>query len=172
MLFPEPSIAEGQPTNFVPVFLSGEKRQAVRTSVLIPPAKKVEKFNGECNRTQLQNYLYVFSYSYNTATLISSRSKYYIDLSRDLDDTAVSLLIEHGLGKRYPTACDAWKSRNAESKEIVRKSIFEEKRRVDENLKNEQPLLEYTLARGIAGKILDAYPYVLRFQASPVRIRF
>ena len=63
MLFPEPSVAEGQPTNFVPVFLSGEKRQAVRTSVLIPPAKKVEKFNGECNRTQLQNYLYVSSYS-------------------------------------------------------------------------------------------------------------
>ena len=165
MLFPEPSVAtERDPTSSVPVFLSGEKRQAVRTSTLIPPVKRVEKINRECNHTQLQNYLYVSPCPYNTTTLIPSRSKYYIDLSQDLDDTAVSLLIEHGLGKRFPTACDTWKSRNAENKEIVRKSIFEEKQRVDEILKNERPLVEDTLARGIARRILDAYPYVLSFK--------
>ena len=171
MLFPEPSVAEG-PTNPMPVFLSGEKRQAVRTSKFIPPAKKVEKINGDCNRANLQNILYVLHSPRNMMKLIPSRSKYHVDLSRDLDDVAVSLLIEHGLGKRYPAACDAWKSRNAENKEATRKNILEEERYIDEKLQDEQPLLEDTLARGIARRILDAYPYVLPFQASPVKTSF
>ena len=161
MLFPESSLAEGQPATFTPMFLSGEKRQAVCTSILIPPAKKVEKINRECNRTNLQNYLYVSCYPCNTTKLIPSRSKYYVDLNRALDDDAVSLLIEHGLGKRFTPAYEAWRSRNAENKEILRKSISEEKRRVDEQLKNDQPLLEDTLEREIARRILDEYPYAL-----------
>jgi hypothetical protein len=89
------------------------------------------------------------------------RSKYSIGLGEDLDDAAVSLLIKQGLGSRFSTLCDAWKSRNAESEGTAQKSIFEEKRRVDEQLKNDQPLLEDTLARGIISRILDKYPYVL-----------
>lgn len=59
MLFPEPSVAKGYPTNPVPVFLLGEKRQAVRTSTLIPQVKTVEKVNRECSSVQLRDYLYV-----------------------------------------------------------------------------------------------------------------
>lgn len=47
-------------------FLSGEKRQAVRTHTLVPPSKRVFEINGECNHIQLQNYLYVPSYLHKT----------------------------------------------------------------------------------------------------------
>lgn len=59
MLFPEPSVSDGHPVASMPVFLSGEKRQAVYTSTPIPPVKTVEKVNKECNHFQLQSYLYV-----------------------------------------------------------------------------------------------------------------
>jgi len=55
MLFPEHIVTGGQPKNPVPVFLFGEKRQAVYTSTLTPPASKV------VSQVQLQNYLYVTS---------------------------------------------------------------------------------------------------------------
>ena len=90
-----------------------------------------------------------------------SRSKYLIDLSEDLDDAAVSLLIEHGLGGRFTTACSAWRSRNAKDEEAARKRISEEKRRVDKQLKEDQPNLEDSLSREMIRRILDAYPYVL-----------
>ena len=164
MLFPEPNVAEGHPMNSVPVFLSGEKRQAVRTSTPIPPVKTVEKVKKDCNNIQLQNYLYVTFHLCDTVELTPSRSKYSVDLSKDLDDAAVSLLIEHGLGSRFSTVCHAWKTRNAENKEAARKSIFEGKQRVDEELKNSQPQLEDMLAREVSRRILDTYPYVfLRF---------
>ena len=89
----------------------------------------------------------VSCYLCNSTKLIPSRSKYSIDLNQDLDDVAVSLLIEHGLGKRFPSACDVWKARNTENKETLQKDIFKEKQRVDEWLKNDQPLLEDMLAR-------------------------
>ena len=161
MLFLESSLAEGQPATFTPMFLSGEKRQAILTSTLIPPVKKVEKINRECNRTNLQNYLYVFYYPCIITKLILSRSKYSIDLNQDLDDVAVSLLIEHGLGKRFPSACDAWRTRNAKNKETIQKDIYKEKQYVDEQLKNDQPLLENMLAREMARRIMDEYPYAL-----------
>jgi hypothetical protein len=146
--------------NPTPVFLSGEKRQAVHTSTLIPPVKTVEKVKQDCNHIRLQTYLYVISHLYGTIKLTPSRSKHPIDLSKDLDDAAVSLLIEHGLGSRFPTACDAWRSRNTESKKATWKSISEGKRRVDEELKNDQPLLEDALAKEVTRRILDACPYV------------
>jgi len=59
MLFPEPSGAEGHSMNSAPVFLSGEKMQAVCTSTHIPPVKKVERVNRECSAVQLRDYLYV-----------------------------------------------------------------------------------------------------------------
>ena len=59
MLFPEPSVAEGHPTNSTPVFLSGEKKQAVRTSTPIPPVKNVEWIKKECSAVRLRDYLYV-----------------------------------------------------------------------------------------------------------------
>jgi len=161
MLLPEPSVADGHPVIYMPVFLSGEKRQAIRTSTPIPPAKTVEKVNKECNYTQLQNYLYATFRLCNETELTLSRSKHSIELSKDLDDTAVSLLIEHGLGKRFPDPCSAWKARNAESERIARKNITEGKQLVDVQLKNDQPLLEDILAREIAREILRAYPYVL-----------
>jgi len=160
MLFPEHSAAGGYPTDLMPIFLSGEKRQAVRTSTLIPPVKMVKRVNEECNSVQLRNYLYVISHLYNTTELTPSSSKYSIDLGEDLDDAAVALLIEHGLGSRFPTACAAWKSRNAKSKETSWRGVSEEKRRIDEQLKNDRSLLEDTLAREITRRILDAYPYV------------
>jgi len=164
MLFPEPVVAEGHPTNPTPVFLSGEKKQAVRTSTLIPPRETVEKVKKEINRVQLQNYLYATSYFSNMMKLTPSRSKYSIELSQDLDDAAVSLLVDNGLQRRFPAACDAWKTRNANSKEISQKSISENRQLVDKELKDGQPLLEDTLAREITRKILDAYPYVLLFK--------
>ena len=164
MLFPEPVVAEGHPTNPAPVFLSGEKKQAVRTSTLIPPRETVEKVKKEINRVQLQNYLYATSHFSNMMKLMSSRSKYSIELSQDLDDAAVFLLVDNGLRNRFPAACDAWKARNTRGKEISQKSVSENKQRVDKELKDGQPLLEFTLARGITRKILDAYPYVLLFK--------
>jgi len=98
---------------------------------------------------------------YNPTKLTPSRSNHSIDLSKDLDDAAVSLLIEHGLGKRFPDPCGAWKAQNYESEAITQKKIAEGKRYVDEQLKNDQPLLEDILAREIAREILDKYPYVL-----------
>lgn len=59
MLFPEPGVEEGYPPNSAPVFLLGEKRQAVCTSKPIPQAKTVKKVNKECSSVQLQDYLYV-----------------------------------------------------------------------------------------------------------------
>jgi len=59
MLFPEPSSAEEHPMSSTPVFLSGEKKQAVRTSTLIPPVKKVERVKRECSAVLLRDYLYV-----------------------------------------------------------------------------------------------------------------
>ena len=58
-LFSEPNVAEGYQTNSVPVFLSGEKRQAVRTSTHIPPVRNVEWVNRECSAVRLRDYLYV-----------------------------------------------------------------------------------------------------------------
>jgi len=70
MLFPEPSVAEGHPANPVPVFLSGEKRQAVRTSTLIPPVKNVETVKRECSAVRLRDYLYVSFRLCNNVLLI------------------------------------------------------------------------------------------------------
>lgn len=144
----------------MPGFLSGEKRQAICTSTFISPEKRVGKINGECNRTQLQNYLYALSYPHNTTKLTLPRSKYYISLSQDLDDNAVSLLIENGLSGRFSTACNAWKFRNAESKEATQRSISEEKLHIDEQLKGNLPLLEDTLTKEITRRILEIHGYV------------
>ena len=69
-LSPEPDIAEGHPTDTVPVFLLGEKKQAVRTSTLIPQVKTVERFNKECSPIQLRDYLYVTFHLCNNVELI------------------------------------------------------------------------------------------------------
>jgi len=165
MLFPEPIVAEGHPTNPVPVFLSGEQKQAVRTSTLIPPRETVEKVSKEIYQVPLQNYLYVASHLPNPMRLTPSRStKYSVELSQDLDDSAVSLLVENGLHKRFPSACDAWKARNTESKEVARKSVSENRQLVDKQLRDDQPLLEVALAREITRRIMNAYPYVLLFE--------
>lgn len=163
MLFPEPNVTEGQSTNSVPVFLSGEIKQAVYTSTLIPPKETVEWVNREVNPVQLQNYLYATSHLSNTMRLTSPSSQNSIGLNRDLDDSAVSLLIENGLGKRFSTACNTWKDQNTKNKEIFRGSVFEKKQHVDNQLKKDKPLLEGALAREIARRISDAYPYVLIF---------
>lgn len=82
-----------------------------------------------------------------------------IDLNEeDLDDNLVSLLIKHGLGSRFPTPCNSWRLYTTKSKETTQKHIFEGKQRVDEQLNNDRPLLEDTLARGMVKKILDACP--------------
>ena len=69
-IFPKPSVAGKRLTGPMPVFLSGEKKQAVRTSILTPPAKRVEKIYGEYNHTQLRNYLYDSSSLCGTTKLI------------------------------------------------------------------------------------------------------
>lgn len=82
-----------------------------------------------------------------------------IDLNEeDLDDDLVSLLIEHGLGSRFPTPCNSWRSCTTKSKETTQKRVFEGKQRVDEQLNNDQPLLEDTLAWEMVKRILDACP--------------
>lgn len=134
--------------------------QAVLTSTLIPPKRRGEKFNKEINYLQLNEYLYVTIQLYDSLKLTLPRSKYSIELSQDLDDTAVSLLIENGLKNRFSTACATWESQNSESKEIARKSSVEGKKSVDEDLRREQPLLEDILAREMIRRILEAYPYV------------
>jgi len=45
----------------MPVFLFGEKRQAVRTSTYIPPAEAVEKVKENCNPVRLRDYMWVTS---------------------------------------------------------------------------------------------------------------
>ena len=160
MLFPVPGAVEGHSTVPMPSFLSGERMQAVLTSTLIPPKRRGEKFNKEINYLQLNEYLYVTIQLYDSLKLTLPRSKYSIELSQDLDDTAVSLLIENGLKNRFPTACATWESQNSESKEIARKSSVEGKKSVDEDLRREQPLLEDILAREMIRRILEAYPYV------------
>ena len=164
MLFPVHTVTEGPSTDPAPVFLSGEKKQAVHTSTLIPPVKTVGRVNKEVNQLVLQNYLYVTSHLSSAIKLISSRSSHFIELSQDLDDAAVFLLVENGLGKRFPTACDAWKAQLTTSKDTTWKSICEGKQGVDKKLKDDQPLLEDALAREIAKRIVDAYPYVLPFE--------
>lgn len=159
MLFPEHDVAEGKQRNPVPVFLSGEKKQAVYISTLIPPASKV------VGQVQLQNYLYVTSYLLGPMKLTPLRSKHSIELSRDLDDSAIFLLVENGFHDRFPVACDAWKARNTNSREIAQKSVYENRQLVDEQLKCDQPLLEGVLAREITRRISDACPYVLPFES-------
>lgn len=160
MLFPEASVVEGSLTTSMPVFLSGEKRQAVYTSTFIPPEEKVEKLTGEVTRVLLNNHLYVISQLCSTTKLTLLRSKSFIDLSTDLDDAAVSLLIDNGLKSRFPTVCSAWKVHNSEIKDATQKSIHQKKKDVDEELRNGKPLLDDALAKEILRRILDAYPYV------------
>lgn len=162
MLFSKP-IAGGHPTNPTPAFLSGEKKQAVRTSTFIPPVETIERVSEEVNQVQLRSYLYVTSHLSSIIKLTPSRSKFSIGLSQDLDDSAVSLLVENGLRNSFPTVCDTWKAQNIKNKEITQKSISEKRRDVDEQLRNDQPLLEDALARGVTRRILDTYPYVLLF---------
>ena len=144
----------------MPLFLSGEKRQAIRTSTHIPPVKNVTKINKGINLVQLKDYLYVISQPHCKIKLTPSRSKYSVHLCQDLDDDAVSLLIENGLGKRFPTACDTWKSRNSEGRKATQESIAVKKGEVEEELLKDQPLLEDMLAREIVRRILETYPYV------------
>ena len=159
-LFPEPAVAGGQPTNAV--FLSGERKQAIRTSTLIPPRKKVAEFNKEIPQVQLQNILYVTYYLSGVMKLTPLRTERFIELSRDLDDTAVFLLIENGLGTKFPTVCEAWKVQNAKNKEVTRKNVSEGKQLVDQQLKDGQPLLEDMLTGEIIRRILDTSPYVIQ----------
>jgi len=159
MLFPEHIVTGGQLTNPVPVFLSGEKKQAIYTSTLTLPASKV------VNRVQLQNYLYVTSHLSSPMKLTPSRFKHSIELSQDLDDSALLILVENGLHNRFPAACDAWKARNTNSREIAQNSVSENRQLVDEQLKDDKPLLEGALARKIARQILGACPYVLPFES-------
>ena len=84
-----------------------------------------------------------------------------IDLSKDLDDAAVAVLIDHGLGNRFPAPCVSWRSSSAKNKEATQKCIYEGKRQVDEQLKNDRLSLENTLAREMVRRILDACPYVV-----------
>jgi len=82
-----------------------------------------------------------------------------IDLNEeDLDDALVSLLIEHGLGSRFPAPCNSWKLHTTQSKETTQKCIFEGRQLVDEQLNNDQLLLEDTLLREVVKRILDACP--------------
>ena len=159
MLFPEPAVAGGQPTNAM--FLSGERKQAIRTSTLIPPREKVARFNKEIPRVQLQNILYVTYYLSDVMKLTPLRTKHFIELTRDLDDTAVSLLIENGLGIKFPTVCEDWKVQDAKNKEVTRKSVSEGKQLVDQQLRDDQPLLEDMLTGEIIERILDTSPYVV-----------
>ena len=73
----------------------------------------------------------------------------------------MALLIDHGLGNRFPAPCNTWRSSSAKCKETTQECIYEEKREVDEKLKNDRLLLEDTLAREIVRTILDACPYVV-----------
>ena len=159
MLFPESAVAGGRPTNAV--FLSGERKQAIRTSTLIPPRKKVAEFNKEIPRVQPQNILYVTYCLSDVMKLTPLRTKHFIELTRDLDDTAVYLLIENGLGNKFPTACEAWKAQNAKDKAVTRESISEGKQLVDQQLKDSRPLLEDMLTGEIITRILDTSPYVI-----------
>ena len=158
MLFLEPTVAGDQQANAV--FLSGERKQAIRTSAPVPPAKKVDRVNKEIFQLQLKSVLYVTYYLSDVTKLTPLRTKYHIELSRDLDDAAVSLLIENGLGMKFPTACDTWKAQNAENKEVTRNSISEGKRLVDKQLNDDKPLVEDVLTREIIRRILGAFPYV------------
>jgi len=101
--------------------------------------------------------------------LTLSRSKHSIELSQDLDDSAIFLLVENGLCNKFPAACDAWKARNTNSKEIAQKSVSENRQLVDKQLKGDKPLLEGALAREIARQILGACPYVLPFDSHLLR---
>lgn len=102
--------------------------------------------------------------NYLTVKLTLPRSTCFIDLSRDLDDEAVSLLIDNGLKNRFSAACDTWKLNNIKSKETTQKAIAEKKRQVDEDLRSSKSLLEGTLSREITRRIMEAYPYVLPTQ--------
>ena len=164
MLFPETIVMEGHPIQPIPVFLSGEQKQAICTSTRIPPTKTVKKVKEEIYQTQLKNYLYIISHLSDPMKLTPSRSKYSIELSQDLDDSAVSILVENGLCNRFPAACNALKAQNTKSKAIIQQCVFEKKKLVDKDLKNDQLLLEDTLAREIGMRILNAYPYVLLFK--------
>ena len=93
-------------------------------------------------------------------SLTPQRSKYLIDLSNDLDDAAVFILIDHGLGNRFPAPCISWRSHNAKSRETTQRAIQEGKRQVDDQLKNDRSLLEDILTREMMRRILDACPYV------------
>lgn len=160
MLFPESGDAEEHSLMPAPVFLSGEKRQAIYTTAYIRPEKKVDNVNKELNQTVLNNYLYVTCSLCNVMILTLSRSKYYIELSQDLDDAAVSLLIENGLKKRFPAACDTWKFRTSESRETSKKCVVEGKHRVEEELNHGKSVLEDILGREVARRISEAYPCV------------
>lgn len=153
-------MAEGHPTIPVPVFLSGERRQAVYTSTFIAPVKTVGEVKKEVNQVQLRDYLYVTSHLSSTMKLTPLRFNYSVELSQDLDDSAISHLIEGGLKSRFPNACDAWKDQNTKNTETVQKSVFEKKKLVDKQLKDDQPLLEDALAREIIRRTMVAYPYV------------
>jgi len=82
-----------------------------------------------------------------------------VDLNeKDLDDAVMSLLIEHGLGSRFPAPCNSWRSCITKNKETTLKCIFEGKQHVDEQLNNGQLLLEDILLREVVRRIMDVCP--------------
>ena len=73
----------------------------------------------------------------------------------------MAVLIDHGLGNRFPVPCISWRSANAKNRETTQKCICKGKLQVDEQLKNDQLSLENALAREMVRRILDACPYVV-----------
>ncbi|KAJ7246483.1 hypothetical protein C8J57DRAFT_1360578 [Mycena rebaudengoi] len=130
-----------------PTLVHGETLQAILTKHFVPSKSVERRFQNEVhNPLKLK-------------TLISSGS---IRLSPKLTDEAIEILMDHGLGSRYPTPFNAWKSRNKTAKESIEAAGRKEEQEISRKLQDESSQLEPILREAIVDRIQKLFPTVQR----------
>ncbi|KAJ7509859.1 hypothetical protein B0H11DRAFT_2270198 [Mycena galericulata] len=130
-----------------PTLVHGETLQAILTKHFVPGKLVERRFQNEVhNPLKLK-------------ALISSGS---IRLTPKLTDEAIEILMDHGLGSRYPTPFNAWKSRNKTAKESIEAAGRKEEQEICRKLQDESSQLEPILREAIVDRIQKLFPTVQR----------
>lgn len=81
-------------------------------------------------------------------------------LSVDLGEEALTLIVEAGFQKRYPTPCKAWNARKAEIERATSHTREINKRELNERLARDHDDLKLTLYHEIISRVASSFPYV------------
>ncbi|KAJ7180916.1 hypothetical protein C8R46DRAFT_595271 [Mycena filopes] len=130
-----------------PVLIPGETSQAILTKRFVP-GRQVER--------TIHEEIYT---SVKLRTLIETGS---IQLTATLTDEAIEILMDHGLGFRFPGPFKAWKSRNKEAQVSIEAAAKTEEQETKQKLTDESPEMEPMFREAIIDKLLLLFPTVQR----------